>query len=419
MRISIIILLLFSIIRVQAQETIYLQNPSFEDVPRRGGEAYSGGIKGWFDCGEIQFENESPPDIHPTPNSVWEVDKYAMDGDTYLGMVVRHNDTWEALSQKLSTPLLAGTCYSFSILLSRSPKYISPTRESREEKNYITPAVLQIWGADRFCGRARRLAVSEPVDNDQWRQFNFKFTPKDDFAFIVIEAFYKTPVLVPYSGHILVDGASDIVPVSCDAVIEHEPILVQQTLANEEIPSKAIRPRQKKPSKSSFKSPKPNIGIAVNDTDIDSEVKKPKSKNPKQVKPKEEKTIAGITRQKMEKGQTLLIEKLYFQADSSRISRNSFPVLNEIFYFLEENADVAIEIQGHTNGIRGITNKLCDELSTDRAKAVASYLAGKGIEPERLKYKGYGKRKPIATNLTPEGRKRNQRVEIKILSLKS
>lgn len=419
MRISIIILLLFSTIRVQAQETIYLQNPSFEDVPRRGGEQYSGGIKGWFDCGEIQFENESPPDIHPTPNSVWEVDKYAMDGDTYLGMVVRHNDTWEALSQKLSSPLLAGTCYSFSILLSRSPKYISPTKESREKKNYITPAVLQIWGADRFCGRARRLAVSDPVDNDQWRQFNFKFKPTDDFAFIVIEAFYKTPVLVPYSGHILVDGASAIVPVSCNAVIEHEPILVQQSLAKEEILNKPVRKKPKKQTKSSFKSPKPNIGIAVDDSDVQPEFKKPIQTKPKQVQAKEEKTIAGITRQKMEKGQTLLIEKLYFEADSNGISRNSYPVLNEIYYFLEENADVTIEIQGHTNGIRGITNKFCDELSTKRAKAVASYLAGKGIDPKRLKYKGYGKRDPIATNLTPEGRKRNQRVEIKILSLKS
>ena len=40
----------------------------------------------------------------------------------------------------------------------------------------------------------------------------------------------------------------------------------------------------------------------------------------------------------------------------------------------------------------------------------------KGIEASRIQYKGYGPRKPIATNETAEGRKKNQRVEIKILS---
>jgi len=417
MKFSITIFLLFTSILVFSQETIYLQNPSFEDVPRRGGEDFLRGIEGWFDCGLIQFKGESPPDIHPTPNSVWEVDKYAMDGDTYLGMVVRDNESYEAISQKLSSPLLEGVCYSFSILLSRSPKYISLSRQTEEETNYNTPAVLRIWGANKFCGRSRLLATSEPVDNDQWRQFNFKFKPKDDFSYIVLEAFYKTPALNLYSGHILVDGASEIVPVSCDAVIEHEPILVQQSLAHEEVPKKVSRKKPKKPAKASFKTPKENIAIGVNETKPKIVNKKPATK--KQPEPKEEKTIAGITRQKMEKGQTLLIEKLYFEANSFEINRNSYPELNGIFFFLEENADISIEIQGHTNGNRGITHKFCDELSTKRAKAVASYLAEKGIEPNRLKYKGYGKRKPIASNLTPEGMKRNQRVEIKILSLKS
>ncbi len=42
---------------------------------------------------------------------------------------------------------------------------------------------------------------------------------------------------------------------------------------------------------------------------------------------------------------------------------------------------------------------------------------GKGIKEERLSFKGYGKRNPVATNSTSTGRKLNQRVEIKILSL--
>jgi len=54
---------------------------------------------------------------------------------------------------------------------------------------------------------------------------------------------------------------------------------------------------------------------------------------------------------------------------------------------------------------------------TARAKDIAEYLYDKGIPQSRITYKGYGKRQPIATNQTVDGRRRNQRVEIKIVSL--
>lgn len=422
MRITTIICLLFSCVFLHAQDTIYLSNPSFEDTPRRGGNGFMMNIDGWFDCGKIQFKGESPPDIHPTRDGAWEVQKYAMDGDTYLGMVVRDNDSWEALSQKLSSPLLAGTCYSFSILLSRSQRYVSHSQMTKQEANYDRPTVLRIWGANKFCGRYRLLAQSETVNNDQWRQFNFKFEPKDNFSYVVIEAYYKTPVLVPYNGHILIDGASDIVPIPCETVIEHEPILLQQSLDLIADAEETITKPTKKPSKADFKSPKPNIGVAENQAKpkppVVKETPKPKE-NPIQVQAEEEKTIAGVSRQKMTAGQTILVEKIYFEANASEISKDSYPELNFISYFLEDNVDIVVEVQGHTNGTRGITHSFCDELSTNRARAVAKYFADKGIDPDRLKYKGYGKRKPIATNRTAEGRKRNQRVEIKILSIKN
>lgn len=419
MRITFIIAILFSATWSFCQETIYLKNPSFEDVPRRGGQGFIQHIDGWFDCGRSQFKDESPPDIHPTSDGAWKVQKYAMDGDTYLGMVVRDNDSWEALSQKLSSPLLAGTCYSFSILLSRSQLYVSHSQRTKEEANYDRPTVLRIHGANTFCGRTRLLAKSDAVTNDEWRQFNFKFTPKDNYAFIVIEAFYQTPVLNPYNGHILIDGASDIVPIPCNKEVKHETLPVQQSLAVEEVEQQTKRSAREKPKKASFKSPKPNVGVAENETSVIKEKERVEEVKPVQTKIPEESSISGVTRNELVQGETYLIEKLYFVADSSKIQRSSYPELNKISYFLKDNADIVVEIQGHTNGVRGITNEYCDNLSTDRAKSVALYLAEKGIEADRLKYKGYGKRKPLKSNLTPEGRKRNQRVEIKILSMKS
>ncbi len=408
----------------QAQETVYLSNPSFEDTPRMGGQQYKRAIQKWFDCGEIYFKGETPPDIHPTHNSAWGVSKYAMDGDTYLGLVVRDNESWEAVSQRLSSPLKAGQCYSFSILLSTSKSYVSATRSTGAIDNYDEPSVLQIWGSNRFCGRAYPsdiLATSETVVNDEWRQFNFKIEPKTDYEYIILEAFYKTPTLIPYNGHILLDGASDFVPIPCDTEVEHEPMLLTNELEEEDLIDDPIE--EPKPTKANFKSPAADIGIAETPKAV--APKKEVSSKPKEVTPKQkqptpkEKTLGGIKREKIQEGQTVLIDKLYFEPDSFSIIRNSYPILNEIYYFLEDNEDIAVEIQGHTNGNRGITHEYCDNLSTKRAKEVASYLAKKGIDVDRLKYKGYGKRKPIASNRTKEGKARNQRVEIKILSIKN
>jgi outer membrane protein OmpA-like peptidoglycan-associated protein len=80
---------------------------------------------------------------------------------------------------------------------------------------------------------------------------------------------------------------------------------------------------------------------------------------------------------------------------------------------MDLNKNVVIEVGGHTNNVPAA--EYCDRLSTARAKSVAEYLYGKGIDQDRITYKGYGKNKPIASNDSVKGRKKNQRVEIKIL----
>lgn len=114
-------------------------------------------------------------------------------------------------------------------------------------------------------------------------------------------------------------------------------------------------------------------------------------------------------------GQTLRINELFFTADSSIVNTKSYDVLDEIFEFLDSNKKVVIEIGGHTNNIP--SHEYCDRLSSSRAKNVASYLYNKGISEQRIAYKGYGKREPVASNESLAGRKKNQRVEIKILSI--
>jgi len=114
-------------------------------------------------------------------------------------------------------------------------------------------------------------------------------------------------------------------------------------------------------------------------------------------------------------GEKLRIENLYFKADSSNVQDNSIDALEDIFAFLEENNKLVIEIGGHTNNIP--PDDYCDQLSSARAKSVREYLVRRGIPADRISSKGYGKRDPIASNQTQSGRKRNQRVEMKILAI--
>ena len=55
------------------------------------------------------------------------------------------------------------------------------------------------------------------------------------------------------------------------------------------------------------------------------------------------------------------------------------------------------------------------ELSGKRAKAVYDYLLAKGIDKERLSYKGFGMLKPLAENTTEENRALNRRIEFRIV----
>jgi len=200
----------------KSQDTIYLKNPSFEDSPRRGGD-YDETINGWFDCGLDEFPYNTPPDIHPTTDSVWGVSKPAHDGNTYLGMVTRQMGTWEFMSQKLKNPIDSGLCYTFSAYLSTAEFYKSATYESPEVMvNFDAPVILLVWAGNRICDKKELIGKSKPVTYREWKINHFKFQTHATFRFITIEAFYVLPYAKAGNGHILVDGLSPIIEIQCE-----------------------------------------------------------------------------------------------------------------------------------------------------------------------------------------------------------
>ena len=88
-------------------------------------------------------------------------------------------------------------------------------------------------------------------------------------------------------------------------------------------------------------------------------------------------------------------------------------VLNEFLDFLKTNPTVKISINGHTDNVGDAATNMT--LSENRAKAVYDYLLIEDIAPERLKFKGFGATKAIASNDTEEGRAKNRRTEFVIL----
>ncbi len=381
-------------IGVQSQQVIVIDNPSFEDVPRRGTDQ-NRSIMGWFDCGSINFRGESPPDIHP--GDFWQVRLAPSDGNTYLGLVVRDNDSYEGLSQRLNSPIVAGNCYTFNIDLAQSPQYYSHSRvrdyydtitKKREPLpiNFTTPAVLRVYGGSGLCNEKELLAESTPINHADWRTYEFKINSKFSHSFISIQVYYKTPIFLPYCGHLLLDNLSNIVEKPCKE--EEVAALTPTKPKNTSLPPHKAGRIPKPTAQQSSITPTP---------------------------PKKKKLLTELDLKKLKQGSTVEIKNLYFKADANSINSDSYEVLDEVYDFLNDNPKIVIELGGHTNGQP--SHEYCDKLSSERAKAVYEYLINKGISSSKITYKGYGKRRRIASDRTAEGRYKNQRVEIKILSL--
>lgn len=377
-----------------SQDTIRLVNPSFEGPPRHSSQP-----PGWMDCGSSE---QSPPDTHPA--GAWGVSKKAYHGNTYLGMVTRNDATWESVGQPLEIQLTTNQCYEFSAVMCMSEEYLSPTRmDQLNTYSFTTPVVLRVWGSNFPCKGEELLGESAEVDNTDWMRYNFKVKASRPYRFIILEAFYKTPVLMEYNGNILVDNLSDLIPIECNARIipKEVPQNIEKSLSKDT--STGSKTNQNKTQVASSGNKKDNSQLG----------KERKELTPASPPAAVYADVSELKGKKIESGQIIRMDNLYFKADSVNLDPVNYQSLDKLFAFLKENPNVTVEIGGHTNGLP--KDDYCLRISEKRAQSVAEYLFKKGIDARRITYKGYGKSEPIADNGTREGRKKNQRVEVKIL----
>ncbi|HVI42348.1 MAG TPA: OmpA family protein, partial [Anaerovoracaceae bacterium] len=105
---------------------------------------------------------------------------------------------------------------------------------------------------------------------------------------------------------------------------------------------------------------------------------------------------------------------IQFESGKATFTPQAIKTLDELFNVLSVNG-LSIEVDGHTDNTGNSQANV--RLSQDRADAVRSYLTGKAptlFPAGRINTQGYGDSKPVAPNVTAEGRAQNRRVTITI-----
>lgn len=110
-----------------------------------------------------------------------------------------------------------------------------------------------------------------------------------------------------------------------------------------------------------------------------------------------------------------LTSKVLFGSGKAVLKPESAKALDELVELLKSYPENKVAIEGHSDSVGSEQTNL--RLSSKRAWTVYSYLVKHGINPKRLKPKGYGESKPIVSNRTLQGREKNRRVEIIILKI--
>jgi outer membrane protein OmpA-like peptidoglycan-associated protein len=117
--------------------------------------------------------------------------------------------------------------------------------------------------------------------------------------------------------------------------------------------------------------------------------------------------------QPIEVGVSVRLNNIFFDYNKTTLRPESFPELDKVVEFLQENPDVKVEIGGHTDD-RG-TDAYNQSLSQGRAESVVKYLTEHWVDPSRLSAKGYGESKPEVPNDNDANRQINRRVEFTIM----
>ena len=117
-----------------------------------------------------------------------------------------------------------------------------------------------------------------------------------------------------------------------------------------------------------------------------------------------------------------ILDRVLFDSGEADLKPDGEAVLRKVAQFLGQHPSLKIHVIGHTDNVpirAGARGRFPSnwELSACRATAAVRFLTEKaGVDPHRLGAVAYGEFRPMADNSTSEGRAKNRRIAISILS---
>jgi len=124
--------------------------------------------------------------------------------------------------------------------------------------------------------------------------------------------------------------------------------------------------------------------------------------------------LSELKGKQTDRGIVLTIGDLLFETAKADLSTQANASIAKLAQFLLNHPGRNLSIEGHTDSVG--SDSYNDALSQRRAESVKNALVERGVGAERIVTKGLGKRFPIASNATAQGRQMNRRVEVVVLN---
>jgi outer membrane protein OmpA-like peptidoglycan-associated protein len=128
---------------------------------------------------------------------------------------------------------------------------------------------------------------------------------------------------------------------------------------------------------------------------------------------REDEPVPALAARKALPGTEFALRSILFQTSSAELGAEDRLALEGFARYLNRNPAFRIEIQGHTDNVGSAQANI--SLSQQRAERVLDHLVQLGVERSRLRAKGYGASRPVASNQNEEGRSRNRRTAFEIV----
>lgn len=113
-----------------------------------------------------------------------------------------------------------------------------------------------------------------------------------------------------------------------------------------------------------------------------------------------------------ERGTQVTFSDVLFDVNSAELKPEGLRDVRKLADFLNAHRQRQVIVEGYTDNYG--TDDYNQWLSERRAEAVRDALAPMGVDPQRIAVRGYGKRYPVASNDSRDGRALNRRVEVTI-----